>query len=237
MRLGEHFIPFSVAIDAHVTIRGWQTGDGPALLLLHGFPQTHIIWHKIAAKLSETYKVVALDLRGYGQSSKPPGDEEHKVYAKSTMAHDCTVVMDRLGYKKYYVCGHDRGGRVAHKLAINYPDQVMKVMFLDICPTLAMYEATDMVFADKYWHWFFLIQQSPFPEQMILGNPDTMIKKCIRGWTPNSEVFHPEAMKAYTELFQDKQGVHAMCEGKLMRNVNILRSSLIAAQTTEQRPR
>jgi haloacetate dehalogenase len=157
--------------------------------------------------------VVALDLRGYGESSKPADDGSHKTYSKSTMAKDIATVMERLNYDKYFVCGHDRGGRVAHKLCIDYPDRITKVMFLDIAPTLAMYESTDQAFATTYWHWFFLIQPPPFPEQMILANPDVFAKKCLGG-LPGSggSIFHPDAYQAYADLFRDEEGVHGMCE-------------------------
>jgi haloacetate dehalogenase len=157
MRLGEEFVHFSIPIDHEVTIQGSQAGSGPPLLLLHGFPQTNLIWHKIASRLTDSYRVVALDLRGYGASSKPADDGSHKTYSKSTMAKDIAIVMDRLKYNQYFVCGHDRGARVAHKLCVDYPDKVTKVMFLDIAPTLAMYEKSDQQFATKYWHWFFLV--------------------------------------------------------------------------------
>lgn len=210
MRLGEHFSHFAIPIDHQVTIRGWQTGSGPALLLLHGFPQTHVIWHKVASHLTSKYTVVALDLRGYGTSDKPiDPDNSHKSYAKSVMARDCAIVMDRLRHEKYYVCGHDRGGRVAHKLATDYPDKVLKLMVLDICPTLAMLNATDQLFATVYWHWFFLIQPAPFPEQVMLGNSEVMINKFLR---LSKGDFHPDAWEAYAAQLRDKDTVRSMCE-------------------------
>lgn len=214
MILGTEFTHFSIPISHDVQIRGSQAGTGPPLLLLHGYPQTRLIWHKIAEQLTSQYHVIALDLRGYGQSSKPADDDgSHKKYAKSTMAKDIAVVMERLNHPQYFVCGHDRGGRVAHKLAVDYPNRVTKLMLLDIAPTLAMYETVDQVFATKYWHWFFLIQPKPFPEQAILGNPVAFADKCLGGLpgSPNG-IFHPDALKEYSDLFKDKQGVHAMCE-------------------------
>jgi haloacetate dehalogenase len=214
MILGADFIHFSIATSHDVQIRGSQAGTGPPLLLLHGYPQTHLIWHKIAEQLTSQYRVIALDLRGYGQSSKPADvDGSHKTYAKSTLAKDIATVMDRLNYPRYVVCGHDRGGRVAHKLAVDYPDRVTKLMVLDIAPTLVMYETVDQEFATKYWHWFFLIQPPPFPEQAILGNPEAFATKCLGGLPGSaSGIFHPDALKAYSDLFKDRQGVHAMCE-------------------------
>jgi haloacetate dehalogenase len=157
MRLGEDFLHFSIPVTHEVTIQGSQAGSGPPLLLVHGFPQTNLIWHKIASRLTDSYRVVAVDLRGYGASSKPVDDGSHKTYSKSTMAKDLATVMERLKYDQYFVCGHDRGARVAHKLCIDFPDKVKKVILLDIAPTLAMYERSDQEFATKYWHWFFLV--------------------------------------------------------------------------------
>jgi haloacetate dehalogenase len=158
MKLGQDFVDFSVSVTSDVTIRGGQAGSGPPLVLLHGFPQTNLIWHKIASRLAESYRVIAPDLRGYGASSKPKDDGSHKTYSKSTMAKDVDTVMAQLGHSEYFVCGHDRGGRVAHKLCIDYPHSVKKVMLLDIAPTLAMLEQTDQIFATTYWHWFFLVR-------------------------------------------------------------------------------
>jgi len=210
MRLGEHFSSFAIPIDHDVTISGWQTGSGPALLLLHGFPQTHLIWHKVAERLSATYTVVALDLRGYGASSKPADtDGSHARYAKSAMARDCATVMARLDHPQFFVVGHDRGGRVAHKLAVDYPTRVRRLMVLDIAPTLAMYDATDRVFATWYWHWFFLIQPAPFPERLMLAAPDVMIAKFLR--MPKGD-FHPDAYEEYAAQLRDAATVHGMCE-------------------------
>jgi len=210
MRLGEQFTSFAIPIDHEVTISGWQTGTGPALLLLHGFPQTHLIWHKVAERLSAKYTVVALDLRGYGASSKPAdSDGSHSKYAKSAMARDCATAMARLQHTTFFVAGHDRGGRVAHKLAVDYPDRVRRLLVLDIAPTLAMYEAADRVFATWYWHWFFLIQPAPFPERLILAAPDVMVAKLLR--MPAGD-FHPEAHAAYAAQLRDGAAVHAMCE-------------------------
>lgn len=216
MKLGTDFVPFTIPITHEVSIQGSQAGEGPPLLLLHGFPQTNLIWHKIASKLTSSYRVIALDLRGYGASSKPPGDAAHKAYSKSVMAQDIITVMDRLNHPKFFICGHDRGGRVAHQLCINHPDKVIKAMVFDIAPTLAMFSATDQMMATTYWHWFFLIQPAPFPETVMLDSPELFAGKFMGagayGGKNTSEVFHPDAMKEYTDLFRDKAGVHAMCE-------------------------
>lgn len=212
MKLGEGFETFTIPIRYDVSIHGTQAGEGPPLLLLHGYPQTHLIWHKIASKLTSKYRVIALDLRGYGASSKPTGDPEHKTYSKSTMAQDVATVMARLNHERYYVCGHDRGGRVTHQLCINYPQRVIKAMVLDIAPTLAMFEQTDQLFATSYWHWFFLIQPAPFPEQALNANPELWARKCFSMPGVNPDDFHPDAMKAYVDMFRDYKGCHAMCE-------------------------
>jgi haloacetate dehalogenase len=170
------------------------------------------MWHKVASKLTSSYRVIAVDLRGYGGSSKPPSDASHKAYSKSTMAQDLVTVMDRLNYPKFYVCGHDRGGRVTHKLCIDHPDKVIKAMVLDICPTLAMFEQTDQLFATVYWHWFFLIQAAPFPEMMLRNSPELFIQKFMALPGVPQDTFHPDALRAYTDLFRDKTGIHGMCE-------------------------
>jgi haloacetate dehalogenase len=212
MKLGEDFESFTIPIRYDVSIQGTQAGEGPTLLLLHGYPQTHLIWHKIAPKLTSKYRVIALDLRGYGGSSKPAGDTEHKTYSKSAMAQDVATVMARLNHERFYVCGHDRGGRVTHQLCINYPERIIKAMVLDIAPTLAMFQQTDQLFATSYWHWFFLIQPAPFPEQAINANPELWASKFFALPGVKPEVFHPDAMKAYVDLFRDYKGCHAMCE-------------------------
>ncbi|KAK9415193.1 putative AB hydrolase-1 domain-containing protein [Seiridium unicorne] len=200
--------------EPHVDIYGLKSGDSsthkPALLLLHGFPQTHHIWHRVAPQLSEKFTVVLLDIRGYGDSSKPEGVSQ---YAKSVMARDCISVMDQLGFKsKFYICAHDRGARVAHKLIVDHPDRVHKAIFLDICPTLAMYEATDFNFAKAYFHWFFLIQQAPLPETMILSDPRKIAEMFMGGrQTDGLKIFEEEAFEAYVKTLSDPATVHSMC--------------------------
>ncbi|KIW08548.1 hypothetical protein, variant [Verruconis gallopava] len=212
MKLGDDFTPFTIPITYDVSIHGSQAGEGPPLLLLHGFPQTSLIWHKIAPRLTTSYRVMAIDLRGYGASSKPPGDASHKAYAKSTMAQDAVTVMDRLGHKRFYVCGHDRGGRVTHQMCVDHPDKVIKAMVLDIAPTLAMFEQTDKQFASAYWHWFFLIQPAPFPEMIMHSNPELFTKKFLSVPGVPEETFHPDARRAYTDLFRNRDACHGMCE-------------------------
>lgn len=184
--------------------------DLPALLLLHGFPQTHHIWHRVAPQLTDSYNVVLLDLRGYGSSSKPA---DVSSYAKSAMARDCIAVMDELGFKAFHVCAHDRGARVAHKLCVDHPGRVAKAVFLDICPTLAMYEGTDFEFAKAYFHWFFLIQKSPLPETLILGDPRRLAEMFMGGRQQGgTAIFEAECFEAYVSGLSDPDTVHGMCQ-------------------------
>ncbi len=157
-------------------------GNGPPLLLLHGYPQTHIIWHRIAPTLSETHTVVATDLRGYGDSGKPPSDYTHTAYSKRAMAADQVEVMAELGFATFCVAGHDRGARVAHRMVRDHPDRVEKIAVLDIAPTATMYTGTDKAFATAYYHWFFLIQPFDLPERMIGADPEFYLSKKLRAW-------------------------------------------------------
>lgn len=211
----KNFKRFRLAVTGgldDVEINGVIGGSGPPLLLLHGYPQSHVIWHRVAPALAEKFTVVATDLRGYGASSKPKGRDDHANYAKREMARDQVVVMKKLGFSSFYLCGHDRGGRVSHRLAVDFPEAVKKMVLLDIAPTLAMYEQTTMEFAKAYWWWFFLIQPTPFPESMVAGAPETYLKKKI-GWghaglTP----FTDETYAAYLSYVSDPATMHGMCE-------------------------
>ena len=187
-------------------------GDGPPLLLLHGYPQSHLIWHRVAPALAKHYTVVATDLRGYGDSEKPEGADDHSNYSKREMARDQVDVMQQLGFDSFYLCGHDRGARVSHRLAIDYPAAVKRLMLLDISPTLSMYEQTTMDFARSYWWWFFLIQPKPFPEDMIAAAPETYLKKKIGWGYAGMSAFTPETYAAYLSYVSDPATMHAMCE-------------------------
>ncbi|KAF3018560.1 hypothetical protein E8E14_012736 [Neopestalotiopsis sp. 37M] len=200
----------SPQVDIYGLKSGDSSSDKPALLLLHGYPQTHHIWHKVAPKLSEKYTLVIPDIRGYGESSKPGGVEQ---YAKSRMARDCISIMDQLGFKsKFHVVAHDRGARVAHKLLVDYPDRVHKAILLDICPTLTMYEATNFDFAKAYFHWFFLIQKAPLPETMILSDPRMITEMFMGGRQDDGlKIFEKEAFDAYVKGLSTFEGVHATC--------------------------
>ena len=151
-------------------------GNGPPLLLLHGYPQSHVMWHKTAPELSKYFTVIVADLRGYGDSLVLPGGINHKNYSKREMAKDMVQLMSKLNFKKFFVAGHDRGGRVAHRMARDYRNKIMALSVLDICPTLDMYEHTDMKFAKGYFHWFYLIQPAPLPEKMIMADPKRWLK-------------------------------------------------------------
>ena len=185
-------------------------GKGPPLLLLHGYPQTHIMWHKTVPELIKNFTVIAADLRGYGSSMVLPSDSTHKAYSKREMAKDMEQLMTILGYKKFFIAGHDRGGRVAHRLARDYRSKVLAISVLDICPTLDMYESTNMDFASSYFHWFFLIQPYDLPERMILSNPKSWMDSCLQKWSGGHQ-FGP-AEKEYLLSFSQPEKIHASCE-------------------------
>jgi len=187
-------------------------GEGPPLLLLHGYPETHAMWHKIAPALARDYAVVCPDLRGYGDSSKPKGLPDHANYSKRAMAQDMAEVMTALGHASFHLAGHDRGARVAHRLARDHGKRVKSLTVLDISPTLKMYESTDKAFATAYYHWFFLIQKPPMPEQMIAGHvPGYVLKRLGRGKAGMSP-FARAAVREYERAFRDPRTIHATCE-------------------------
>ncbi len=161
-----------------VSIHGVTGGSGPPILLLHGFPQTHAIWHRVAPRLAERFTVVATDLTGYGDSAKPnSAAPEHAPYRKGAMARDQLLAMRALGHARFHLVGHDRGGRVAHRLALDHPDAVLTLTVLDIAPTLHMYRHATDAFARAYWHWFFLIKAAPVPETMIGADPSFFLRQ------------------------------------------------------------
>jgi haloacetate dehalogenase len=198
--------------DGEITIAYQQAGSGPALLLLHGFPQSKIIWHLIAPTLAKHYTVIASDLRGYGQSSKPAGQPDHSNYSKRSMAQDQVELMKHVGFDHFYLLGHDRGGRVSHRLAADHPAAVEKLMVLDISPTLAMYEQTNMAFAQGYWHWFFLIQKHPIPETMIGADVEFFMKQLMGGRHAGLSIFEQSCWDEYVTAMQNPACAHAMCE-------------------------
>ena len=185
----------------------------PALLLLHGFPQSHVMWHRVAQRLAKDYFLVMPDLRGYGDSSKTPGLSDHSNYSKRNMAHDAVAVMDALGVDQFSLCGHDRGGRVAHRMALDYAARVKKLCVIDIAPTLDMYARADFEFARAYYHWFHLIQPSPLPETMIGGNALAYLHHKLGGWgTGGTAHIEPEALAEYARCFCSPEGIHGVCE-------------------------
>ena len=185
-------------------------GNGPPLLLLHGYPETHLMWHKTAPALSKYFTVVVADLRGYGNSLVLPGGKNHINYSKREMAKDMVQLMDKLNFKKFFVAGHDRGGRVAHRMARDFRKKILALSVLDICPTLDMYENTSEQFARAYFHWFFLIQPAPLPERMIMSDPKKWIKNCLNKWSGNHKFGNVE--EAYLKSFKQKKRLHASCE-------------------------
>ncbi|WP_136418380.1 alpha/beta hydrolase [Herbaspirillum sp. ST 5-3] len=208
----EHFRHDQLQVNG-VTINLRHGGSGPPLLLLHGFPQSHVIWHKVADTLARQFTLVMPDLRGYGDSSMPPGLPDHSNYSKRAMAQDMVEVMQALGFTSFYVCGHDRGARVAHRLALDHPPAVRKLMILDISPTRTMYEATDKQFATLYYHWFFLIQPAPVPETLIGNSAPFLLETILGGWGSNGEKFiDPAAMAEYRRCFCRPEAIHAACE-------------------------
>jgi len=201
----------AVSDDGPIEIAYFIGGHGPPLLLLHGFPQTKAIWSQVAPELAKHFTVVAADLRGYGASSKPHGKADHSTYSKRSMAADQHALMKSLGFDQFFLLGHDRGGRVSHRLAMDFPESVLRIMVLDISPTLKMYENTTMEFAKGYWHWFFLIQPEPVPETMIGANPEYWLKNHM-GRHAGTGIFSPDRWAEYLAGASHSAGMHAMCE-------------------------
>ncbi len=188
-------------------------GNGPPLLMLHGYPQTHAMWHRIAPLLAERFTVVCPDLRGYGDSSRPETTPDHAPYSKRAMAADMVEVMQALGHVRFALVGHDRGARVAHRLVRDHPERVSQVALLDISPTARMYAATDFAFAKAYYHWFFLIQPYDLPERMIGADPTYYLHRLLAGWgNAGLSVFDPIAFAEYERCYAASGTVHATCE-------------------------
>jgi haloacetate dehalogenase len=187
-------------------------GSGPGLLLLHGHPQTHVIWHKIAGDLAKHFTVVAADLRGYGDSARPAADEQHLNYSKREMGRDGVALMDSLGFSEFSVLAHDRGARVAHRLALDHPQAVQRMVLLDIAPTLSMYAQTDEAFARAYWHWFFLIRPAPLPETLIEANPEQYLRSVMGSRSAGLKPFTDEAFSEYVRCISLPGSARGICE-------------------------
>ena len=187
-------------------------GSGPPLLLLHGYPQSHVMWHRVAPALAERCTVVCADLRGYGDSGKPASDPTHAAYSKRACAQDMVEVMAALGFERFMLAGHDRGGRVGHRLALDHPERLERLAILDIVPTRTIFRATNQRIATDYYHWFFLIQPYDLPEHLIGGDPVYYLHKKIGAWSGGPQSFAPEALAEYERCFSDPAVIHASCE-------------------------
>ena len=187
-------------------------GNGPPLLLLHGHPQTHAMWHRVAPALARHFTVVMMDLRGYGDSPRPVSNAQHGAYSKREMALDALAVMQHYGFERFSVLAHDRGARVAHRLALDHPAAVDRLMLLDIAPTLDMYQNTTQAFATAYWHWFFLIQPPPLPEALIESDPVRYVRSVMGKRHAGLAAFASDALAEYERCIQIAGSAHAICE-------------------------
>lgn len=199
-------------LTSETDIRCVVGGDGPPVVMLHGYPQTHAMWHRVAPALARHYTVVCPDLRGYGDSGKPPSDHQHRPYSKRAMAKDIVEVARDLGHPRFRLVGHDRGGRVAHRLCLDHPGAVTQLAVLDISPTRTMYARTDQVFATAYYHWFFLIQPFDLPERLIGADPAYYLHRKLGGWGTGLEHFDPRALAEYERCYANADTIHASCE-------------------------
>ena len=188
-----------------------RAGQGAPLLLLHGHPQSHAMWHRVAPRLAGRFEVVLMDLRGYGDSDRPAAGDQSGAYSKREMALDALAVMRALGHERFQVLAHDRGARVAHRLALDHPHAVERMLLLDIAPTLAMYRATGEAFARAYWHWFFLIQPPPLPEALIASDPKRYVRSVMGARHAGLAAFAPEALAEYERCASVPGTAEAIC--------------------------
>lgn len=208
-RLKDAQLPNGVRLRC--AIGGKDTGKTP-LMLVHGHPHTHVIWRKVAPALAQDRLVILPDLRGYGDSSKPESGGDHRVYSKREMAKDLALLAEGLGLKKFHFAGHDRGGRVGHRFALDRPDLFASAAFIDIAPTATMYALTNKEFATKYFWWFFLIQPEPFPEKLILSDPEYFLRRHIAGQLKTPGACEEAAIQEYLRCYRDPRTIHAICE-------------------------
>jgi haloacetate dehalogenase len=187
-------------------------GSGPPILLLHGFPETHLMWRAVAPQLARDFTVVCADLRGYGRSGCPPSTPDHFPYSKRQMARDMANVMERLGFPQFSVAGHDRGGRVAYRLALDYPDRIHHLAVLDILPVETVWERADARFALGYWPWSLLAQPEPLPERILTAAAAAIIDNALSEWGSSPGVFPPDVRAAYIDVLRDLDHAHAICE-------------------------
>ena len=187
-------------------------GNGPCLLLLHGFPETHLMWRDIAPALSKKFSVVCADLRGYGQSGTPPSEPDHGPYTKRAMADDMVRLMKRLGHDRFMVAGHDRGGRVAYRMALDHPAIVQKLAVLDVISTADAWDRADARFSLSFWPWSLLAQPAPLPEELLGAAPDAVIQSVLSGWGSPSSIFPQAVRESYEAMLGDRERIHAICE-------------------------
>lgn len=208
----DNFTLMDARLETGIKMRFAIGGNGPALMLVHGHPHTHIIWRKVAPLLAQKYTVVLPDLRGYGNTDKPESTPDHRPYSKKEMAKDLISLMKLLNRPTFAFVGHDRGARVGHRLALDYPESVTKAVFVDIAPTATMYALTNKEFATKYFWWFFLIQPEPFPEKLIGFDPDYFLHHHIDGQIKIKGCVEDKAFNEYLRCYKDPRTIHAICE-------------------------
>ncbi|MEN2976283.1 alpha/beta hydrolase [Tistrella bauzanensis] len=208
----KNFIRRRITVDDGTTINLVSGGKGPPLLLLHGYPESHVMWHRVAPLLAPHFELVIPDLRGYGDSDKPAGDEAHARYSKRRMALDMAQVMTALGHERFSVAGHDRGARVTHRLLRDHEARVVRASVMDIVPTLDIYEATDRTIATSYFHWFFLIQDDGLPERLIAGDPGYLLDWALNRLCVDPAAIGADEREEYKRWFVLPETIHATCE-------------------------